>query len=182
MPTSGEVNLEHGGDPVRLRCPAGRAQARHAREGLALMVIRSMHIPSLGEFRRDTRLLLISSGIFSVGFFGVQTLLKVLYILRLGYGLEYIGVFTATSALTYMAMSLPSGALGNRFGLKPAMALGGVFTTVGMVMLPMVEMMPAVGAGGLAHPVADGADRRLGAVQHQHGAGAYGGDDEPHTR
>ena len=107
------------------------------------MVIGGLRIPSLGEFRKDTRLILISSGIFSVGFFGVQTLLKVLYILRLGYGLEYIGVFTATSALTYMAMSLPSGALGNRFGLKPAMVLGGVLTTAGMVMLPMVEIMPA---------------------------------------
>lgn len=107
------------------------------------MSIGSIHIPSLGQFRRDTRLLLISSGIFAMGFFGVQTLLKVLYILRLGYGLEYVGLFTATSALTFMAMSLPSGALGNRFGLKPTMVLGGALTTLGMVMLPMSEVMPA---------------------------------------
>ena len=146
------------------------------------MVIGGLRIPSLGEFRKDTRLILISSGIFSVGFFGVQTLLKVLYILRLGYGLEYIGIFTATSALTYMAMSLPSGALGNRFGLKPAMVLGGVLTTAGMVMLPHGRDHAGLGARFVADPVADGADRRLGHVQHQHGAGADGRDHEPHAR
>lgn len=107
------------------------------------MVIGNVQIPSLGEFRRDTRLILISSGIFSAGFFGVQTLLKVLYILRLGYGLEYVGLFTATPALMYMAMSLPSGALGSRYGLKQMMVVGGLLTTVGMAALPMTEMMPA---------------------------------------
>ena len=106
------------------------------------MSIGSLRIPTLGDFRKDTRLILIASGIFSLGFFGVQTLLKVLYILRLGYGLEYIGLFTATSALTYMAMSLPSGALGSRFGLKPAMVTGGAVTTVGMLMLPLTEAVP----------------------------------------
>ena len=112
------------------------------------MSIASLHIPSLGQFRKDTRLILIASGIFSLGFFGVQTLLKVLYVLRLGYGLEYVGLFTATSALTYMAMSLPSGALGNRYGLKPMMALGGALTTAGMLLLPMTEVMGTM-VGGL---------------------------------
>jgi predicted MFS family arabinose efflux permease len=107
------------------------------------MIIRHVHIPSLREFRRDTRLILISSAIFSVGLFGIQTLLKVLYILRLGYGLEYVGLFSAASALTYMTMSMPSGAIGTRFGLKPAMVFGGVLTTLGMLMLPMTEIMPA---------------------------------------
>jgi MFS family permease len=106
------------------------------------MSIGSLRIPSLGEFREDTRLILIASGIFSVGFFGIQTLLKVLYILRLGYGLEYVGLFTATPALTFMAMSLPSGAIGNRIGLKPAMVMGGVFTTAGMLLLPLAEAVP----------------------------------------
>lgn len=106
------------------------------------MSIISLRIPSFGQFRQDTRLILLSLGIFSLGFFGVQTLLKVLYVLRLGYGLEYVGLFTATSALSYMAMSLPSGALGNRYGVKPMMVLGGVLTTVGMVLLPLSEAVP----------------------------------------
>jgi hypothetical protein len=56
--------------------------------------------------------LLVSSAILSMAFFGLQALLKVLYILRLGFGLEYVGIFSAVGSLTYMAMSLPSGALG----------------------------------------------------------------------
>ena len=106
------------------------------------MSIGNVRVPTLGEFRKDTRLILIASGIFSLGFFGIQNLLKVLYILRLGYGLEYIGLFTATSALMYMAMSLLGGALGNRYGLKPMMVAGGALTTVGMVLLPLTEAVP----------------------------------------
>ncbi len=106
------------------------------------MSLGSLRIPSLRQFQRDTRLILISSGIICVGFFGVQSLLKVLYVLRLGYGLGYIGVFTATPALMFMAMSLPSGAIGTRFGLKRTMVFGAVLATAGMALLPMTEFMP----------------------------------------
>jgi MFS family permease len=70
-------------------------------------------------------------------------LLKVLYMLRLGYGLEYIGLFNATGAIAYMAMSIPSGALSNRFGTRPVMLAGGILTVIGMAILPLVEFLPA---------------------------------------
>jgi MFS family permease len=85
---------------------------------------------------------LIVSSLMSVSFFGIQQLLKILYVLRLGYGPEYVGIFNASGAFTWMIMSLPAAAIGDRIGLVPAMRLGGLLTLLGMVILPLTEMMP----------------------------------------
>jgi predicted MFS family arabinose efflux permease len=87
-------------------------------------------------------LLNAAAGILAVSFFGIQMLLKVLYLLRLGYGLEYIGVFSAIGAMAYMTMSLPSGALGGRLGTRKTMLTGGATAMVGMAILPLVEVLP----------------------------------------
>lgn len=104
-----------------------------------------MHIklPSLHDFSRDAKLLIAATGMFAVSFFGIISLLRVLYVLRLGYGPEYIGIFNAMGALTYMAMGLPSGALGTRFGTRKTMLVGGLITVIGMCGLPMTEGVPA---------------------------------------
>jgi MFS family permease len=95
---------------------------------------------AIGQLHRDVRLLILMSGLMAISFFGIQNLVKVLYVLRLGYGLEYIGLFNATGALTYMAMSLPSGAIGHRFGIRTAMRAGGMITVLGMILLPLTEL------------------------------------------
>jgi MFS family permease len=79
----------------------------------------------------------------SVSFMGIQMLLKVLYMLRLDFGPEYIGWFLASSALAYMSMGLPSGALGARFGQRRIMIVGGLVSTLGMAALPLTEYVPA---------------------------------------
>jgi MFS family permease len=79
----------------------------------------------------------------SISFFGIQALLKVLYVLRLGHGPEYVGLFNASGAFTWMIMSLPASAVGDRIGLLRAMRLGGLVTVLGMAILPLTEIMPA---------------------------------------
>jgi MFS family permease len=96
----------------------------------------------LSRLERDAKLLIAVSGISAVGYFGIQMLLKVLYILRLGHGPEYVGAFGAASALAYMAMGVPSGLLGQRFGTRAIMLAGGIGCTVGMAMLPLSEFVP----------------------------------------
>jgi MFS family permease len=97
---------------------------------------------TLFRLSRDSRLLIATSGISAISFFGIQMLLKVLYILRLGHGPEYVGLYSASSALAYMAMGLPSGMLGRRFGARKTMLLGGLGATVGMALLPLTESAP----------------------------------------
>jgi len=97
---------------------------------------------ALLQFNRDTKLLIATSGIFAISFFGIQMLLRVLYILRLGRGLDYVGLLGAAGAFTYTSMGLPSGALGRRFGVRKIMLIGGIVTIAGMVALPLVEFLP----------------------------------------
>ncbi|MCB0115847.1 MAG: MFS transporter, partial [Caldilineaceae bacterium] len=103
-----------------------------------------MNLPlsSFSRFRPDVKRLLIVSGLMAISFFGIQALLKVLYVLRLGHGPEYVGLFNASGALTWMIMSLPAGAVGDRIGLLRAMRLGGLLTVLGMVILPFTESVP----------------------------------------
>ena len=80
----------------------------------------------LSQFNRNTRLFIAASAIFALGFFGIQTLLRVLYVLRLGHGPRYVGVFESAGAFTYMGMGLVSGAMGRRLGLRRTLLLGGI--------------------------------------------------------
>jgi len=94
------------------------------------------------DLSRDAKLLLAVTAFFAVSFYGIQVLLKVLYVLRLGFGPTYVGFFNASGALTYMAMSLPAGALGTRYGARRTMIAGGLITVLGMIALPMSEFVP----------------------------------------
>lgn len=104
------------------------------------------------QFHRDVKLLLLATAVLAISFFGIQALLKILYILRLGYGPKYVGLFNASGALGYMAMSLPSGWLGERWGNSRTMAVGALVTMIGMAMLPLTEFVPGWGRG--AWPIA----------------------------
>lgn len=97
---------------------------------------------SLRRFTPDAQQLILASGIFAISFFGIQQLLKILYLLRLGFDLPYIGIFSATGSMTYMVMSLLSGISGGRYSNRLLMLSGGIVTILGMTLMPMVEFVP----------------------------------------
>jgi MFS family permease len=101
-----------------------------------------LKIAGLSQLKPHTKLLIATSGLFSVSFLGIQMLLKVLYMLRLDFGTEYIGWFLASSSLAYMSMGLPSGALGARYGPRRIMIVGGLISTLGVAVLPLTEYVP----------------------------------------
>jgi MFS family permease len=94
------------------------------------------------RYGRDAVLLFVVAGISALGFYGINILLRVLFVLRLGYGPEYVGLFNGVGALTYMGMGVPSGALGSRFGAKRVMLVGGCLVAIGMLILPLAEFLP----------------------------------------
>jgi len=93
-------------------------------------------------YPRDAWRLLLIYPIFCFAFFGIQDLLKVLYILRLGHGPDYVGALWAVGALTYTATSLPAGSLGSHWGNHHAIRLGILLGVAGMASLPLVECLP----------------------------------------
>ena len=103
-----------------------------------------MHIgfPASSRFQRDAKLLLVVTALSSLSFFGIYVLIRTLYLLRLGHGPEYVGIYGAVGALGFMFMSMPSGAMGTRLGPGPVMLVGGIIAGGGMLLLPLAESVP----------------------------------------
>ena len=68
------------------------------------------------RFNRDVRLYLVTAGLVGFCWIGIYLVLFNLYLLRLGYGPEFIGTVNAAGSLAYAVFSLPAGALGGRWG------------------------------------------------------------------
>ena len=93
-------------------------------------------------FSRDVWLLSLATGLLAGAHLGMMQLLKVLYVLRLGYGPEFVGTLFAAGALSFSLCSVPGGILGGRFGPRRVMLAGAATTVVGMAILPLVEVAP----------------------------------------
>ena len=99
-------------------------------------------VRDLRSFDRNVRLYLISGAL--VGFTtagGIYTVLMNLYILRLGYGFELVGLVNAGGAIAFAVFCLPAGAMGRRWGTRRMMVVGMVLVTAGNGMLPMAEFV-----------------------------------------
>ncbi len=101
------------------------------------------YIESFFRLSRDVRLFLVSVLVSGVCYMGLYFLLINLYLLRLGYGLEFIGVFVSTGAFSFAISSLPAGIAGRRFGSRRPMIFGMVVLTVGLGMLALTAWVPA---------------------------------------
>ncbi len=100
-------------------------------------------LPSFLDFSHDARQLIVVTGLISASYFGAFALLRGLFLLRLGYDPAYLGTYYAAGALTFMMMGVPSGALGQRFGTRAMMLVGGCLTVGGMLLLPVTVRLPA---------------------------------------
>ena len=82
---------------------------------------------------------------------GIYSVLLNLYLLRLGYGTEFIGLVNAMGLLTFAAASLPAGILGARYSNTAMMKFGAALSALGCLCLPMSEALPGgMSEAGLA--------------------------------
>lgn len=72
---------------------------------------------------------------------GVFAVLLNLYLLRVGYGPEQIGLINAAGTLTFALASLPAGALGERFGSLRMLGLGIGLMLAGATLLPLADLL-----------------------------------------
>jgi MFS family permease len=105
-----------------------------------------MIVSSLSAFRRldrNVQLFLLSAGLVGLtvlgGIFGV---LFNLFILRLGYGTEFVGLVNATGLLAFAAPALLAGWLGSRWGARPTLILGLAITAAGYGLLALTDLLP----------------------------------------
>ncbi len=100
-------------------------------------------LAQLGHFRREVWLYLVTPALIGFTIFGgIYTVLLNLYLLRLGYGPEFVGLVNAAGFGTLAVLALPSGTLGRYIGVRQAMILGMVLIMAGCGLLPLGEFVP----------------------------------------
>ncbi|MBV7327520.1 MFS transporter [Chloroflexi bacterium TSY] len=99
------------------------------------------YIRQLRLFNYDVRMYMITAALIGFNYFGIVSVLLNLYLLRLGYGPGFIGLVNGSTALAFALSSLPSGALGNRFGYRKIVVAGIGLIGAGIGLLPLAELL-----------------------------------------
>ena len=102
------------------------------------------YVARVRQFNRDTRIYLFVSTL--VGFSilpGIPTVLTNLYLLRLGYGLGFIGLISGMASLGYSLSCLPAGAISRRWGVRRTMTLGLGLCTIAYALFTLGEALPS---------------------------------------
>lgn len=85
---------------------------------------------------------LIAWGLLAFGYFGIQGVVFNLYLLRLGFGPEFIGLLTGVGQLIWALGALPAAALGRRFGVRRALIAGIACSGAANGLVLLVEQFP----------------------------------------
>jgi MFS family permease len=110
-----------------------------------MLVVSSHYLQKLRLFHRDVRLFLVSAAVVGLAWDGVRAVVLNLYMLRLGYGPEFIGVVNAAGALVFALSCLPAGALGSRWQSRRVLVAGVVLLAASFGLLPLAEFLTGSG-------------------------------------
>jgi predicted MFS family arabinose efflux permease len=94
-------------------------------------------------FSRDLRLFLVTAVLVGVAWDGMRAVLLNLYLLRLGYGPESVGLINSVGGLAFALMCLPAGLLGTRHGSRSMLITGLGLLTIAFFLLPLAELLTA---------------------------------------
>lgn len=90
------------------------------------------------------RLYLVSSALFGFSFFGgIYSVLLNLYLVRLGYGPDFVGLVNGSGMLALALFAFPAGTLGTRLGSRRGLILGLSMIIAGLGLLPLAELTPS---------------------------------------
>jgi MFS family permease len=95
-----------------------------------------LHLP------RDLWIFLVSWGALCFAYFGILGVLFNLYLLRLNYGPEQIGLLTGMGQLVSGIAAIPAGLVGVRMGNRTALIWGSGLSTAMIALLLLGELLP----------------------------------------
>ena len=101
------------------------------------------YLHTLRSLNRDVRLYLFTAallGFTALG--GIYPVLFNLYLLRLDYGPDFVGVINAIGGLAFALFSLPAGILSARWGGRRTMIAGMALAIAAFAVLPIGEFLP----------------------------------------
>ena len=100
------------------------------------------YLQKMRRFSRDLWLVLLAMSLFGFTFVGIFGALFNLYLLRLGYGADFVGTVNSVGWIVYALFSLPGGALSRRWGMRRMMIIGQAMAMVGLALASLAELSP----------------------------------------
>lgn len=95
-------------------------------------------------FSRDVRLYIIATAILAFTIInGIYPMLFNLYLLRLGYGPEFIGLVNSAGMFSTAIFAMPASALAFKFGTRRSIIFGTSLATACSALLPLLAFLPA---------------------------------------
>jgi MFS family permease len=110
-------------------------------------VARLPYLGNVSRLDRSVRLVMVSWALSSFATIGIDGVLGNLYVLRLGFGSEFLGLVNAVIFITMGVCCLPGSELGRRWGCRKAMILGMGVGTAGLALVPLAVVMPVAWRG-----------------------------------
>ena len=101
------------------------------------------YVRTLRRFNRNARLVFLSAALTWFSTFGIYSVLFNLYVLRLHYGPQFVGIVNASGLLSGAVFSLSAGELGRRLGSRRAMIIGLAMATLGYGLVPAAQLLPS---------------------------------------
>lgn len=102
----------------------------------------SGYLATVRGFDRNVHLLYAYFGLASFAVMGISSLLANLYLVRLGYGPQFVGLANSLMMLATGGLSLPVGALGRRFTNRRMMVAGAAFSALSYAALALTWLAP----------------------------------------
>jgi len=100
------------------------------------------YLQTLNLFSLNARLYLAANTLTTISYVGIYVMLFNLYLLRLSYGPEFIGLINAAAQLGVVVFSLPAGMLGRWWGSRRILIIGLSVATAGLGLVPLAEFVP----------------------------------------
>ncbi|MCB0007072.1 MAG: MFS transporter, partial [Anaerolineales bacterium] len=98
---------------------------------------------SIRNFSPSVRAYLAASFLLGISIDGILAVLFNLYLLRLGYSTEFIGIVNAVGLFGFAGGSLVAGALGSRLGSRRMLQLATLLVSLGLLLLSSSGWVPA---------------------------------------
>ncbi|MFN2241602.1 MAG: MFS transporter, partial [Anaerolineae bacterium] len=99
------------------------------------------YLSMLRLFSRELRLFLITGALVALAWDGMRSVILNLYLLRLGYGPDFIGLVSAAGAFAFALSCLLAGAMGTRWGSRRMLVTGLGLMAAGFCLLPLAESL-----------------------------------------
>lgn len=97
---------------------------------------------ALRTFSPSMRRYLLAMALVTLTSFGLVPVLQNLYLLRLGFDVQFIGLLVGLGQVVWAATALPAGMVSNRIGLRKGVTVGFGLMGLGLALLLLAETWP----------------------------------------